>query len=51
MVHKQGEGQAYESPQLTELGALVDLTLACDKAYGGSDGFTFQQSPIMCVSA
>jgi hypothetical protein len=44
---------SYEAPELVELGAFADMTLGwgCDKAYGGADGFTFQQSPIHCVSA
>jgi hypothetical protein len=41
---------AYEAPALVELGALQELTLGCDKTTGGSDGFTFQQTPIVCVS-
>jgi hypothetical protein len=41
----------YESPKLVELGSVTELTLGCNKAYGGSDGFTFQQQPISCTSA
>jgi hypothetical protein len=46
-----GSTAAYEAPALVDIGALQELTLGCDKAYGGSDGFTFQQSPIHCTSA
>jgi hypothetical protein len=42
---------AYEAPAVTILGKIEVLTLFCDKAFGGSDGFTFQQSPISCSSA
>jgi hypothetical protein len=41
----------YEAPALVDLGAFAELTLGCDKAWGGSDGFTFQQQPISCGSA
>ena len=41
---------AYQAPALVELGTLHDLTL-CDKAFGGSDGHTFQQIAIQCTSA
>ena len=44
---------AYRPPALVELGTLHDLTLDtryCDKSFGGSDGFTFQQVPIHCTS-
>jgi hypothetical protein len=43
--------QAYEAPAVTILGRVEVLTLVCDKNYGGSDGFTFQQQPINCTSA
>ena len=42
---------AYEAPALVELGALQELTLGCDKTTGGSDGFTFHGTPIVCASA
>jgi hypothetical protein len=45
---------SYEAPAVTILGKVEQLTLAgdfCDKNYGGSDGFTFQQNPISCNSA
>jgi hypothetical protein len=41
----------YEAPAVTILGKIEVLTLNCDKNYGGSDGFTFQQQPISCTSA
>jgi hypothetical protein len=40
----------YEPPKLTELGTLHDLTLNCNKDFGGTDGFTFQQQPVVCTS-
>jgi hypothetical protein len=42
---------AYEAPAVTILGKIEALTLQCDKNYGGSDGFTFQQAPISCTSS
>lgn len=42
---------AYEAPAVTILGKIEVLTLYCDKNLGGSDGFTFQQSPISCTSS
>jgi hypothetical protein len=42
---------AYEAPAVTILGKIEVLTLECDKGYGGSDGFTFQQAPISCSSS
>lgn len=41
----------YEAPALVELGAFAELTLGCNKDYGGSDGFTFQQTQVTCTSA
>jgi hypothetical protein len=41
----------YEAPALVELGAFAEVTLGCDKNTGGSDGFTFLGTPIICVSA
>lgn len=42
----------YEPPHLTAIGTLHELTLVdpCNKDLGGSDGFTFQQQPIVCTS-
>lgn len=42
---------AYEAPAVTILGKIELLTLNCDKGFGGSDGFTFQQAPISCTSS
>jgi hypothetical protein len=41
----------YEAPAVTILGKIEVLTLFCDKAFNGSDGFTFQQQPIHCTSS
>ena len=45
------KNSAYEAPAVIILGKIEVLTLYCDKNFGGSDGFTFQQSPISCSSA
>jgi hypothetical protein len=42
---------SYEAPALVELGAFAELTLNCDKTSGGSDGFTYHGTPIVCASA
>jgi hypothetical protein len=41
---------AYVAPEVIVLGKVEVLTLACNKDFGGADGFTFQQSPISCTS-
>lgn len=41
---------AYEAPTLAVLGKVEDLTLGCNKDYGGSDGFTFQNQQVSCTS-
>ncbi len=53
MEKKNGLKPAYEAPVVVELGSLYDLTLwePCNKDLGGSDGFTFQQQQVVCVSA
>jgi hypothetical protein len=39
--------QAYEPPTIVDLGTLHEVTLSCmNKESGGTDGITFQQSPI-----
>jgi hypothetical protein len=38
----------YSVPRLTVYGTLEELTKGCDKAWGSSDGFTFQGTPIAC---
>lgn len=43
--------QPYQPPKLVTIGTLHDLTLGCDKALMGSDGFTFMGQPIHCSSA
>jgi hypothetical protein len=42
---------AYEAPALRVLGSVAELTLSCDKRFGGSDGFTFMGTAIVCSSA
>lgn len=45
--HERRDRPAYESPRIAVLGTLHEITLACtNKELGGSDGYTFQQSPI-----
>lgn len=43
---------SYEPPRLTAIGTLHELTLVdpCNKDLGGSDGFTYQQQPVVCTS-
>ena len=41
---------AYEAPVLRVLGSVAELTHGCDKALGGSDGFTFMGQAIVCRS-
>jgi len=50
---KNGSKAAYEAPVVVELGSLHELTLwaPCNKDLGGSDGFTFQQQQVICVSS
>ena len=38
----------YTAPRLTVYGTLEELTKACDKTFGTSDGFTFQGQAISC---
>jgi hypothetical protein len=40
----------YVPPTLVDLGSVRELTLACTKAYGSSDGFNFQGQAIYTVS-
>ena len=40
----------YVPPTLADLGSVRELTLACTKAYGESDGFNFQGQAIYTVS-
>jgi hypothetical protein len=42
---------AYEPPTLLVLGSLSKLTQYCNKTWGSSDGFTFNNDPIVCTSA
>lgn len=49
--HLDHSSAGYEAPTLAEVGTLHELTLGCNKDYGGSDGFTFQQQPVSCTSA
>jgi hypothetical protein len=41
---------AYEAPAVRVLGSGAELTQNCDKRLGGSDGFTFMGSAIVCRS-
>jgi hypothetical protein len=41
----------YEPPQLRVLGAVFELTQqGCQKQLGGSDGFLFQGTHLVCTS-
>jgi len=42
---------AYEPPAISVIGSVAELTLGCDKRYGGSDGFTFHGDTIVCASS
>jgi len=45
------EKKPYSTPKLTVHGAVEEITKQfCNKDLGGSDGFTFQNQPIQCVS-
>ena len=40
----------YTTPQVTVHGTLEQLTKQTNKDLGGSDGFTFQQQPVIWTS-
>ncbi len=40
----------WSTPQLATHGTVEEITLGCDKQYGGSDGYTFMNQPIVCSS-
>jgi hypothetical protein len=42
--------KTYETPRMYVHGTLAELTAMPDKAYGPSDGFTFQGVSITTVS-
>lgn len=50
MVESEVAVSEYESPRLTLLGDVYDLTLGCDKTLGHTDGFTFEGLDIICSS-
>lgn len=43
--------RTWVAPRLTVYGSVAAITqlAPCDKDTGGSDGFTFQGTPIKCV--
>jgi len=42
----------WRTPRLIVHGSVEKITAGgCDKNYGGSDGYTFQQTPIWCVGS
>jgi hypothetical protein len=45
---ENGGKAQYTTPRLTVYGTLEELTKACDKTWGSSDGFTFQGQPAVC---
>jgi hypothetical protein len=49
-VEERDNPVPYEPPTLVKLGTFHELTLGCDKDFGGSDGFTFHGIPIVCTS-
>ncbi len=38
------------APQIHKYGTFEQKTQYCDKTFGGSDGFTFMGSGIVCAS-
>ena len=46
-----GRRGAYEPPVINVIGSVAELTLGCDKKYGGADGFTFHGDTIVCASS
>jgi hypothetical protein len=51
MKHVNQSPHAYAPPALRELGSVRDLTQGCDKQTGGTDGFTFMGTDIVCRSS
>ena len=44
--------KAWSTPRVIVHGTVEKITKdGCDKDYGGSDGFTFQSTPIWCVGS
>jgi hypothetical protein len=46
----EGRRKTYVTPELTVHGTLEEITLACDKSYGSSDGYTFNGLAYACGS-
>ena len=42
--------QSWVPPEIRRYGTFAAATQACDKKLGGSDGYTFMGSPIVCAS-
>lgn len=40
----------WVSPKVQKYGTFEAATQACDKTYGGTDGFTFMGQGISCAS-
>jgi hypothetical protein len=40
----------WSTPTVRVYGNVEKITEGCDKAFGGSDGFTFGGIPIQCAS-
>jgi len=42
--------KTWVAPKLVAYGSVEEITLGCNKDLGGSDGFTFENQTIVCVS-
>jgi hypothetical protein len=42
--------QSWITPQVQRYGTFEQKTQACDKQYGGTDGYTFMGQSIVCAS-
>lgn len=44
--------KVWQTPRVSRYGAFAEATAqaACNKDFGGDDGFTFQNQPVVCTS-